>query len=60
MAVPGYCQRRAGTLIFAVQCARSAATCFCASMNTGPRADSGFDIALTELADEAVFLVECD
>lgn len=55
----GYRQRRAATLIVAVQCARSAATCFCASMNTGPRADSGFDIALTELADEAVFLVEC-
>ncbi|MEQ9038883.1 MAG: 4Fe-4S dicluster domain-containing protein [Silicimonas sp.] len=58
-AYPGYRRRRAGTLIVAVQCARSAATCFCASMNTGPRADSGFDIALTELADEAAFVVEC-
>ena len=58
-ADPGYCQRRAWTLIVAVQCARSAASCFCASMNTGPRADNGFDIALTEMADEKAFLVEC-
>jgi ferredoxin len=58
---PGYCRRRAETLIVAVQCARSAATCFCASMNTGPRAEAGFDIALTELgaAGEDGFLVEC-
>jgi len=58
---PGYQHRRAQTLIVAVQCARSAATCFCASMNTGPRADTGFDIALTELddAENGAFLVEC-
>jgi len=58
---PGYGHRRAQTLIVAVQCARSAATCFCASMNTGPRAGSGFDIALTELEEttEGAFLVEC-
>ncbi|MCB9992212.1 MAG: 4Fe-4S dicluster domain-containing protein [Hyphomicrobiaceae bacterium] len=54
----GYGRRRANSLIVAVQCARSAETCFCASMNTGPRAQSGFDIALTEL-DEGGFLVEC-
>jgi len=58
---PGYLHRREETLIVAVQCARSAATCFCASMNTGPRAGSGFDIALTELDEttEGAFLVEC-
>lgn len=54
----GYARRRADTLIVAVQCARSAATCFCASMETGPRAKAGFDIALTEL-DDGRFLVEC-
>jgi ferredoxin len=54
----GYKRRREATLIVAVQCARSAATCFCASMNTGPSADSGFDIALTEL-DDGGFFVEC-
>jgi len=46
---PGYARRRADTLIVAVQCARAAPTCFCASMGTGPRAFSGFDLALTEL-----------
>ena len=45
-----YAARRADTLIVAVQCARSAETCFCASMNTGPGVDEGYDIALTELA----------
>lgn len=54
----GYKRRRENTLVVAVQCARSAATCFCASMNTGPRADAGFDIALTELEDGS-FYVEC-
>lgn len=60
-ADPEYIRRREETLIVAVQCARSAATCFCASMKTGPRADSGFDIALTELdgAEAGGFLVEC-
>ena len=54
----GYRHRRDNTLIVAVQCARSAPTCFCSSMNTGPRAEAGFDIALTELED-GEFLVEC-
>ncbi|MFZ2101051.1 MAG: 4Fe-4S dicluster domain-containing protein [Oricola sp.] len=54
----GYKRRRAETLIVAVQCARSAETCFCASMNSGPRAKAGFDIALTEL-EEGGFFVEC-
>ncbi|WP_421849464.1 4Fe-4S dicluster domain-containing protein [Oricola sp.] len=53
----GYGMRRENTMIVAVQCARSADTCFCASMNTGPRAESGFDLALTELDGE--FLLEC-
>jgi len=54
----GYSHRRKNTLIVAVQCARSAPTCFCASMNTGPRTEAGFDIALTELEDGG-FFVEC-
>jgi sulfhydrogenase subunit beta (sulfur reductase) len=45
---PQYRARREQTLIIAANCVRSAATCFCASMDTGPRAASGFDIALTE------------
>src|SRR5208337_2314017 len=34
-------------------------TCFCVSMQTGPKADSGFDLALTELMGERhEFLIE--
>ena len=50
---PDYVARRAAALIVVVQCARAAETCFCASMRTGPRATSGFDLALTELGPEA-------
>lgn len=48
---PHYAARRRGVLLIAVQCTRSAATCFCASLDTGPEARSGFDIALTEQGD---------
>ncbi len=46
---PIYAGRRDDAFIIAVECTRSAETCFCASMGTGPRAQSGFDLALTEL-----------
>jgi sulfhydrogenase subunit beta (sulfur reductase) len=48
---PYYAARRKGVLLVAVSCTRSAATCFCASMETGPEPRSGFDLALTEQAD---------
>jgi sulfhydrogenase subunit beta (sulfur reductase) len=35
----------------AVQCGHAGGTCFCVSMNTGPVATSGFDLALTEVID---------
>ena len=59
-ADPGYAARRANAFIVAVNCGRAAATCFCTSMNTGPRAESGFDLALTELTGEGrhEFLIE--
>ncbi|MGQ9574645.1 MAG: response regulator [Thermoguttaceae bacterium] len=44
-----YKQAREKALIVAVNCTRPGGTCFCASMGTGPRATSGFDLALTEL-----------
>ena len=44
---------RQGVFIVAVQCTHVAATCFCASMGTGPRVQSGFDLALTELVGPA-------
>jgi sulfhydrogenase subunit beta (sulfur reductase) len=55
-----YAARRRNCFVVAVNCAQSAATCFCASMQTGPRAEAGFDLALTELLDDAGhrFLVE--
>ena len=49
---PVYSARREGAFIIAVQCGRAAPTCFCASMGTGPRAHTGFDLALTELISQ--------
>lgn len=58
-ADPDYAARRARLFIVAVQCGVAASTCFCVSMGTGPRAERGFDIALTELLDgEHRFYVE--
>jgi len=55
-----YQARREGAFIVAVNCGQAGGTCFCVSMNTGPRASSGFDLALTELLDDGGhrFLVE--
>jgi ferredoxin len=47
-----YARRRDDVLLIAVNCGDPAGTCFCVSMGTGPRATSGFDLALTELLDE--------
>src|SRR3954447_11380863 len=46
-----YRRRREGAFIVAVNCGQAAATCFCVSMDTGPKATSGFDLALTEVLD---------
>jgi ferredoxin len=46
-----YAGRRAGTFVVVVECGAPAATCFCSSMGTGPAAESGFDLALTELTE---------
>jgi ferredoxin len=46
-----YAARRDGAFIVAVNCGTPGGTCFCASMGTGPRAESGFDLALTELLE---------
>lgn len=52
--------RRQDAFIVAVNCGQAGGTCFCVSMETGPKADAGFDLALTELVDENrhEFLVE--
>jgi formate hydrogenlyase subunit 6/NADH:ubiquinone oxidoreductase subunit I len=46
---PIYAARRRGAFVIAVQCMQAAATCFCASMGTGPQVNHGFDLVLTEL-----------
>ncbi len=45
--------RRAERFVVAVQCGQAGGTCFCASMDTGPTAQSGFDLAMTEVLDPA-------
>lgn len=40
---------RNNAFLIAVNCTHAGANCFCASMKTGPRANGGFDLALTEL-----------
>jgi ferredoxin len=46
-----YSARRKDALMIAVNCTRSAATCFCVSMKTGPEATAGYDLAMTEMDD---------
>lgn len=46
---PIYRARRERAFFIAVNCTQAAPTCFCTSMNTGPRCTKEFDLALTEL-----------
>jgi ferredoxin len=57
---PRYRARREKVLLIAINCGQAASTCFCVSMNTGPRARAGFDLALTEVLRDGVhhFLLE--
>ena len=48
---PGEGARADGVFVVAVQCGQAGGTCFCVSMNTGPVAERGFDLALTEVID---------
>jgi len=50
---PLYRSRRSRTFIVAVNCGQAGGTCFCVSMNTGPKADAGFDVALTEVLQDS-------
>jgi sulfhydrogenase subunit beta (sulfur reductase) len=38
--------------VVAVQCGQAGGTCFCVSMGTGPTAESGYDVALTEVLED--------
>ncbi len=57
---PNYTRRREGIFVVAVNCGTAGGTCFCASTGTGPKAEAGYDLALTELigAGGHRFLVE--
>lgn len=49
---PHYRAHREGAFIVAVNCGEAHSTCFCVSMETGPKAfeGSGYDLSLTEIA----------
>ena len=57
---PIYKAQREKLFIVAVNCGHAGNTCFCASMNTGPQATTGFDLALTEIveAERHYFVLE--
>jgi ferredoxin len=57
---PHYRARRQAAFIVAVNCAEPGGTCFCASMDSGPKAAGGFDLALTEMVGDGEhrFVVE--
>jgi Fe-S-cluster-containing hydrogenase component 2 len=47
-----YGGRRDGVFVVAVQCTQAAATCFCASMGTGPEVHGAADLVLTEVVSD--------
>jgi sulfhydrogenase subunit beta (sulfur reductase) len=57
-ADPRYRARREGAFVVAVNCGTAGGTCFCVSMQTGPRVNGAFDLAMNEIVNGAEFLVE--
>ena len=57
---PQYRARRENAFIVAVNCGEAGGTCFCVSMDTGPKARAGYDLSLTEIVvgGERVYLTE--
>jgi formate hydrogenlyase subunit 6/NADH:ubiquinone oxidoreductase subunit I len=49
---PAYKARREAAFIVVVNCGQAGRTCFCASMDTGPMARTGYDLALTEILED--------
>ncbi len=54
---PTFARSRRNLFVVAVECARPASTCFCASMGAGPGLDGDVDLAVTELFSPHRFLV---
>ncbi|MDA8395829.1 MAG: 4Fe-4S dicluster domain-containing protein [Candidatus Dormibacteraeota bacterium] len=52
VADPRYAARRQDLFVCTVECGSPASTCFCTSMGTGPGAESGFDLAITEILED--------
>ncbi|HEX6935219.1 MAG TPA: 4Fe-4S dicluster domain-containing protein [Actinomycetes bacterium] len=48
-----YAAARQDVFVVAVACSDPSGTCFCVSMRTGPRPESGFDLCLTEISTAA-------
>jgi len=48
---PHYQARREQVFIVAINCTQAGNTCFCTSVNSGPKAQTGFDLALTEVLE---------
>jgi sulfhydrogenase subunit beta (sulfur reductase) len=57
---PTYASLRDRIFTVAVNCVHPGGNCFCSSMNTGPRATEGFDLAITEVLghDHHYFLLD--
>lgn len=48
---PTYKSRRENIFIVAVNCGQAGGTCFCASMGTGPKVTSSYDLVMTEVLE---------
>jgi sulfhydrogenase subunit beta (sulfur reductase) len=57
---PIYEARRRDTFVVAVNCTVAGGTCFCVSMDTGPRASFGYDLALTEVLEDGRHYFVCE
>lgn len=52
-----YVKRRENQFLIAMNCTKSHSNCFCTALGDSPKADKGFDLAMTELQDDG-FVVE--
>jgi sulfhydrogenase subunit beta (sulfur reductase) len=57
---PWYQARRQQCLVVAVNCGVAGGTCFCRSMDTGPKVTFGFDLALTEILEGGRHYFVCE
>ncbi|MBS1513685.1 MAG: 4Fe-4S dicluster domain-containing protein [Bacteroidetes bacterium] len=50
---PNYSLLRERIFIVTTNCTQAGKTCFCVSMNSGPKADNGFDLSITEVINNS-------